>query len=590
MEEKFKWDLAEIFKDRNEFEKMKEKFLEDLEEIAKYEGEVTKSSENLLNVYKIYERALTKFDRLYAYGMLKYHLDMGNQEGIKIFKEVEALGNIFSTKTSFITPEITYEKDGVIEKYLEENKELQRYERDIKDTLKEKKHTLSKEEEKLLANFSEIFSAPENTFDILTNAEFVFGTLIDENGQEQEMTDSNYTIFLKNQNESVRKQAFELMYKKYSEFVNTITELYLTNVKETSITAKIRKYKSSLERAVENDDASLKVYDSLIEAIHENINVNHKFINIKKELMKKEDFHMYDLYVNPFEEDKDEITFEDAKREVLNALSVMGEEYVNKLKEAFDNRWIDVYPGENKRGGAYSMSVYSVHPYILTNFMNSKRDISTVAHELGHSIHSFYSNTNQTIIDSDYTIMTAEVASTVNEILLSKYQINNEKDKNKKAELIYELLEMIRATLFRQAMFAEFEKVVHEKIENGEMLSSEDLNNIYYDLNKVYFGDNMIVDKEIKYEWARIPHFYTDFYVYKYSTGISSAISIASNILKQGEPFVKRYINMLKQGCSKKSIDLLKMVDVDLESKKVYEDAIEFYNENIELLKRIIEK
>ena len=401
------------------------------------------------------------------------------------------------------------------------------------------------------------------------------------------MTDSNYTLFLKSQNEEVRKQAFDLMYKKYSEFINTISELYLSNVKKTAITAKLRKYNSSLEKAVKSDDASIKVYDTLIKSIHENMSVNHKFIDVKKKLLKKNDFHMYDLYVNPFEEGKDEITFEDARKEVMGALNVMGKEYTDKLTEAFDNNWIDVYAKPNKKGGAYSMGVYGVHPFVLTNFVNSKRDVSTIAHELGHSMHSYYSSKNQTIIDANYTIMTAEVASTVNEILLSEYQTRNEKDKTKKAELIYELLEMIRATLFRQSMFAEFEKIVHDKIEAGENLSSEDLNNIYYDLNKQYFGENMIVDEQIKYEWARIPHFYSDFYVYKYATGISSAISIADNILNKGETFVNRYIEMLKQGCSKKSIDLLKMVDVDLEDEHVYKQAINFYERKIEELEQL---
>ena len=295
---------------------------------------------------------------------------------------------------------------------------------------------------------------------------------------------------------------------------------------------------------------------------------------------------MYDLYVNPCEEGKDNITFEEAKEEVLKALEILGEEYINKLKEAFDNNWIDVYAKPSKRGGAYSMGVYGVHPFVLTNFVNSKRDVSTIAHELGHSMHSYYSNKTQGIMDSNYTIMVAEVASTVNEILLSNYQIKNEKDNNKKAELIYELLEMVRATFFRQAMFAEFEKIVHEKIENGETLSSEDLNSIYYKLNQKYFGEDVFIDEEIKYEWARIPHFYSDFYVYKYSTGVSAAIAIATKILNKEPGFVDKYIEMLKQGCSKKSIDLLKMVDVDLESKETYCNAIEFYKKYIDELKK----
>ena len=582
------WNLKGIFKNKEEFNIMKKGLEEDLENISKYQGILCENSNNLYSCYKLFEKALEKYEKLYGYGMLYYNLDMSNQEGIKLYKEVEAIGTNFSTKTAFMIPEITYADSKEIEKYIKEDKRLEPYKRDILDILEEKEHILSKEEENILANYGEVFSAPENTFEVLTNAEFKFGNLIDENGKNQELTESNYTIYLKSKKEEVRKQAFNLMYDKYKEFINTITELYLSNVKKTAITANLRKYKSSLDMATKNDDSNLKVYETLINTINEKISINHKFIKLKKEILKKKEFHMYDLYVNPFEQGKDEITYEEAKEEVINALSIMGEEYVNKLKEAFTNNWIDVYAKPHKRGGAYSMGIYGVHPFVLLNFLNSKRDISTIAHELGHSIHSYYSNLNQNIINADYTLMTAEVASTVNEILLSNYQIENEKDIEKKKELLYELLEMIRTTLFRQSMFAEFEKIIHEKVENGENLSCEDLNKIYYDLNKKYFGDNIIVDEKIQFEWARIPHFYSDFYVYKYATGISSAISIANKIVKQRTPYIEKYINILKQGRSKKSIDLLKMVDVDLETKEVYEEAINFYNEKIKELEELI--
>ena len=582
------WNLKEIFKNKEEFNIMKKGLEEDLENISKYQGILCENSNNLYSCYKLFEKALEKYEKLYGYGMLYYNLDMSNQEGIKLYKEVEAIGTNFSTKTAFMTPEITYADSKEIEKYLKEDKRLEPYKRDILDILEKKEYILSKEEENILANYGEVFSAPENTFEVLTNAEFKFGNLIDENGKEQELTESNYTIYLKSKKEEVRKQAFNLMYDKYKEFINTITELYLSNVKKTTITANLRKYKSSLDMATKNDDSNLKVYETLINTINEKISVNHKFIKLKKEILKNKEFHMYDLYVNPFEQGKDEITYEEAKEEVINALSIMGDEYVNKLKEAFTNNWIDVYAKPHKKGGAYSMGIYGIHPFVLLNFVNSKRDISTIAHELGHSIHSYYSNSNQNIINADYTLMTAEVASTVNEILLSNYQIENEKDIEKKKELLYELLEMIRATLFRQSMFAEFEKTIHEKVENGENLSCEDLNKIYYELNKKYFGNDIIVDEKIQYEWARIPHFYSDFYVYKYATGISSAISIANKIIKNGTPYIEKYINMLKQGRSKKSIDLLKMVDVDLETKEVYEDAINFYNEKIKELEELI--
>ena len=412
--------------------------------------------------------------------------------------------------------------------------------------------------------------------------------MINENGEEVELTDSNYTIYMKNKNEKVRKQAFDLMYKKYSEYINTITEMYLTNVKQNEITGKLRKYNSGLEMAVEQDDAKVTVYNSLIKVIDENISANHEFLRLKSKLLNKENVHIYDIYVNPFEKEEDKISYEDVKKDVLDSLSVLGDEYVGLLNKAFNENWIDLESKPNKKGGAYSTGVFGVHPYVLTNFEYSKRDVSTIAHELGHAIHSYYSNKNQNVLNADYTIMVAEVASTVNELLLSKYQLDRETDKTKKAEILYELLEMIRATFFRQSMFAEFEKQIHEKIKEEIQLSSDDLNNVYYKLNEKYFGKEIILDEEIKYEWARIPHFYSNFYVYKYATGISCAIKIANNILKQGKPYVEKYLNMLKQGCTKKSIELLKMADVDLESEDTYLETIKFYKEKTEELKSLL--
>ena len=588
IQEKYNWNLTDLFENKEDFYKAKEKMQKDLKETEKYKGILCDSAENLYQCYNIYEKILIDFDKIYSYGMFSYHLNMADQEGIKLFKEVENLSSEFSTATSYITPEITFTDEAIINKYLEEDKRLKRYERDIKDTLEKKKHILSKEEENLLANYSEVFSGPENIYDILTNAEFKFGTLINENGEEVELTDATYIKYLKSNNIKVRKQAFNLMYKKYSEYINTITEMYLANVKQTVITAKLRNYKSSLEKATVNDDATIKVYEALMKGVEEGLDTNHQFISSKRKLLNMDKIHMYDLYVNPFEQKEDKISFEEAKKEVKDALAILGKEYGEMLDIAFENNWIDVYEKPNKRGGAYSSGVYGVHPFVLMSFTENKRDVSTIAHELGHSMHSYYSSKTQNIIDSQYTIMVAEVASTVNEILLSEYQINNETDKKKKAELIYELLEMIRATFFRQSMFAEFEKTVHEKIEKGEMLASEDLNNIYYKLNEKYFGKDIIIDDEIKYEWARIPHFYTDFYVYKYATGISSAICIATKILNKEEGFVEKYINMLSQGCTKKSVELLKMVDVDLENPATYKVTTDFYKNKIEELEKLI--
>ena len=587
-QDKYSWNLTDLFKDKEEFYDEIRKVKDKLKQIENYKGILCDNSENLFQCYALYEKLLIDFDKIYSYGMFSYHLNMANQEGIKLYKEVEMLSSEFSTASSFIIPEITFTDEKTIREYLSSDKRLKPYKRDIEDILEKKKHVLSKEEENLLANYSEIFSSPENIYGILTNAEFKFGNLIDEDGKEVELTNATYTKYLKSFNIEVRKQAFHLMYKKYSEYINTITEMYLSNVKQIAITSRLRKYTSSLEQATTHDDATIKVYETLMKGVNEGLQINHEFISLKRKLLHIKEMHIYDLYVNPFQEEKNKISFEDAKKEVKDALSILGKEYGDILNKAFENCWIDVYEKTNKRGGAYSSGVYGVHPFILMNFTEDKRDVSTIVHELGHSIHSYYSNKTQNIIDANYTIMVAEVASTVNEILLSEYQIQHEKDKKKKAEYIYELLEMIRATFYRQSMFAEFEKEVHEKIENGEILAAEDLNKLYYELNQKYFGKDIILDKEIQYEWSRIPHFYTDFYVYKYATGISAAICIATKILNKEEGYVEKYIHMLSQGCTKKSIELLKMVDVDLEDSNTYKVMTEFYKNKIDELKKIL--
>ncbi len=588
MENKYTWDLTDIFKTKEDLEKEISEEYSYLKKIKSFQGKLKDSSENIYECYNIYEKALECHRKIYAYGMLKFHLDMGDSDNIKLFKRCESLTSEFTEVTSFIDPEITQIPTDLLIKYIDENNNLKRYERELKEIIKNKDHILSEKEESILASFSEVFNSSENTFDILTNTEFHFGKILKEDGSEEEMTDSNYTVFMKDKNENIRKQAFNLMYSKYKEFINTIAELYITKVKEDTIVSKLRKYNSSLEKAVEDDDATIKVFNSLLDAIHQKIDVNHKFIKLKGKLLKKKDLHIYDVYVNPIEVEDDNISFEEAKNEVINTLEVMGDNYLKTIKEGFENRWIDVYPKSNKRGGAYMMSVYGVHPYVLDNFVGNKRDISTIIHELGHAMHTYYSNGAQNVIDCDYTTLVAEIASTTNEILLAKYQIENEKNSIKKAEIIYELLEMIRATLFRQSMFVEFEKQVHDTISSGKILSSEDLSNMYYELNKTYFGKDCYIDNEIRYEWARIPHFYSPFYVYTYATGISAAIIIATNIWKKKEGYVDKYIEMLKQGCTKKAVELLKMVDVDLEDVNTYKGAIDFYNEMIDELEKLL--
>lgn len=588
MDNQYKWNLKDIFENENELESAKIDIYNLLKQIETYKGTLNESSTKIYECYNLYEKILEIYEKFYSYCMLKYHQNMADSKSTEMYKMAEKVGTDISTVTSFVVPEITNIDETKLKQFLNNDVNLGRYRKTIEDIIEMKAHVLSEKEEKLLASFSEVFGASESSYDIFTNTEFEFPKIIGENGEELELTQATYTKYMMSSNVSIRKQAFENMYSLYKKHINTITEMYIARVKENVISSKLRNYNSSLEKAVKNDDATINVYNSLVEVVNQNLSINHKYMNIKKQLLNENELHLYDIYYNKLKPEEKTIDYETAKQIVLDALSPMGNEYINMLKTAFNNNWIDVYEEKNKMGGAYSLGVYGVHPYVLANFTNQEEDISTIAHELGHAMHSYYSNSNQNVIDANYTIMVAEVASTVNEIILGQYLIKNEKDEYKKAALINAELDKLRATLIRQTMFAEFEKIVHEKVEEDIQLTSDKLCEIYLELNKKYFGKDVVIDEEIKYEWARIPHFYSCFYVYKYATGISAAIAIAKKILSNEEGFVEKYINMLKQGCTKKSVDLLKMVDVDLESKKPYEDAFEFYNKNLEELKDLL--
>lgn len=587
MENKYKWNLKEIFENENELENSINELYKLVEQIKTFKGKLANSVDEIYNCYKTLERIYELHEKIYGYAMLTYHQDMSNQDSIKLYKRVENLTTEVSEAESFVSPEISKIDDSRLEEYLQDER-MKEYEKSIRDIMKEKKHILSEEVEGVLAKYSEIFSNCENTYDIFTNTEFEFPSIIDEDGFEHKMSTAMYSQYLMSNSESLRKQAFESMYSLYKKHINTITELYLARVKQRVISSKIRNYESSLDAATNHDDSNVKVYETLLKELNKNLYLNHEYMDLKAKLLNKEKVHMYDVYVNTLDVENKKIEYEDAKNTVLAGLAPMGEEYIGMLKHAFENNWLDVYTTENKMSGAYSMGIHSVHPFVLLNYINSSRDVSTIAHELGHSMHSFYASKNQNVINANYTIMVAEVASTVNEILLANYLINKETDNKKKMALINEQLDMIRATLIRQSMFAEFEKEVHGRVEQGESLTSDNLNEIYFELVKKYFGDSCIIDDEIKYEWARIPHFYSCFYVYKYATGITSAIVIASKILSGEEGYVEKYINMLSQGGAKDSLSLLRMVDVDLEKEETYEEAFKYFKKNLETLKNLI--
>lgn len=587
MENKLEWNLKEIFESEEDLNKAIIELYELIEKIKSYKGKLANSVDEIYFCYKSLEKALEIHEKIYGYAMLKYNKDMSNQESIKLYKKAEKLTTEFAEAESFISPELSKIENEKLEEYLKDDR-MKEYEKVIRDIMKDKKYILSEEAEAILAKFSEVFSSSENTYEIFTNTEFEYPNIIDKNGKKLKMTSALYSEYLMSKDEDIRKQAFESMYSLYKKHINTITELYLSRVKQKIVTSKLRNYESSLDLATHHDDSNVNVYKTLIKQVNNNLNLNHEYIKLKAKLLDKEKVHMYDVYVNTLDVEDKKIDYDEAKQTVLDALVPMGEEYINMLKHAFDNNWIDVYEKDNKRSGAYSMGIHAVHPFVLLNYINSSRDVSTIAHELGHSMHSYYASKNQNIINANYTIMVAEVASTVNEILLSNYLISKEANTKKKMALINEQLDMIRATLIRQSMFAEFEQEIHTKIEAGEALNSDILNQVYYELVKKYFGESTIVDEEIKYEWARIPHFYSCFYVYKYATGITSAIVIASKILSGEKGYVEKYINMLSQGGAKDSLTLLKMVDVDLEKEETYQIAFDYFKNNLDELNKLI--
>ncbi|MBR3697717.1 MAG: oligoendopeptidase F [Clostridia bacterium] len=589
MKNSLEWNLSDIYNSNEEINQDFKEIYSGIEKIKKYKGTFKDSSENVASCYKLLEYLLELEEKIYGYAMLNYHRDMSNKEAIKLYKRAEKMGTDFSVSTSFIEPELSSLEDGVLEKYLEENEILNKeFNKSIKDIIKNKKHILQQNIEETLAEYIEVLGSSENIYDVLTNIEFEYPSIIGKNGEKLKVTDGLFSIYLKDLDQNIRKQAFDSVYSLYRKHINSITEMYLSRVKARCISSKLRKYKSSLEAAVEADDSNVIVYKTLIDNVNKNLSLNYEYLELKKKLLNIKKIHVYDVYANPLEEGKSEILYSEGKKIVLDALEIMGKDYINNVKFAMENGWIDVEERQNKMSGGYSMGIHTVHPYILLNYVNSSRDVSTLAHELGHTMHSYYASKSQNIINANYTIMIAEVASTVNEILLANYLINKETDRKKKAALINDQLDTIRATLFRQTMFAEFEMEVHEKIENGESLTSEDLNNIYLNLVKKYFGKDVEIDDTIKYEWARIPHFYRCFYVYKYATGITSGVAIATKILEKEPNYIKRYIDMLSKGGKEGSLELLNSVDVNLEKGQTYDFIFKYFEKNLKELKNLI--
>lgn len=585
--DEYKWKLEDMFVSDEQWEKECEKAKELAKELAEFEGKLAESADRLLAYWKKHDELIYYVSRVYCYASQRYDQDTAVAQYQAFKNKAESAWVEAMSAESFAAPELLAIDEDTLEAFYHENEELVKYKRVIDEIRRTREHILSAAEERIMAEAGEVTSAPSNIYSMFNNADLKFPAITDAEGNRIQITHGNFISLLNNKDRNVRKQAFEGLYDTYAKFGNTIAAIFLGNLKQERFQACMRGYTSTRAMHLDNGNIPESVYDNLIETVHKHLPAMHRYMGLRKKILGVDELHMYDLYVPLLEAADVKYTYEEAKETVEKALAPMGEEYVSILQEGFENRWIDVYENENKRSGAYSTGVYGTHPYVLLNHQEDMDSMFTLAHEMGHSIHTYYSNQNQPITYADYLIFVAEVASTCNESLLNQYLLENEKDETMRKYIVNHYLENFRTTLFRQVMFAEFEKIVHGKLAEGAALTMESLNQIYHDLNVLYYGPEMVVDAQIDCEWMRIPHFYTAFYVYQYATGFSAAVAFSKKILDEGMPAVERYIkNFLSGGSSKDPIDLLADAGVDMRTPQPIDEALAVFEEYLDMFEQ----
>lgn len=582
--EKYKWNLGDIFATPADWEKTFEKLSAEYPTLASYKGKLADRN-NLLEFLKRSDSFDVELGKLYCYAYMSYNEDSQDGEKQARYSRVYGLLTQYSAALSFVSPEISAIPDEQLESFINDPA-FSDYDVSLKNILAGKAHILSPEEEKILANVGAFSGQFQEVFNRLDSGDIKFDE-ITVRGEKVKLGHGAYSTLLQDKDQSVRKLAFETYYKAYINVINTLAGLYEGSVKADVFRAKTRKFQSTMESALFYEQVDKKVYDNLIKCMHESFQPLHHYIALRKKLMGLETLNMYDLYVAIFEDADISCEYEEACELVKKGLAPLGEDYLKVVQQAFDNRWIDVYETPTKRSGAYSMGVAGVHPYMLLNYQKTTHDIFTIAHEMGHSMHTYYSEKAQPAAKADYKIFVAEVASTCNEVLLLKYLLSTVTDVKIKKYLLQYYLDMLRTTMYRQAMFAEFEQITHELVEKGQPLTAEVMCNEYLKLNKMYYGEAVHHNDEIKYEWARIPHFYRAFYVYKYSTGIISAVCIAEKILKEGESAVKNYKKFLSLGGSMDPVSELRVAGVDLTSEEPFKIVAKSFEDTLAQLEEL---
>ncbi|MDT3415434.1 oligoendopeptidase F [Brevibacillus aydinogluensis] len=575
----YKWRLEDIYKSDADWENDVRKVKELAEQIAAKKGTLSQGGQQLLDVLKLQDELLMTLDQVYVYARMRRDEDNTNSTYQALTDRATALSTQVYGAISYIQPEILAIPTEQLEAWINQVPGLDHYRILLDEITRFKPHTLSAEEEAILANVSEIASAPSKIYGMLNNADIKFPMITDENGEEVELTKGRYVQFMECKDRRVRKEAFEALYATYDKHRNTIAASLTSAVKADVFYARTRKYPSALYAALFADNVDISVYDNLIATIREHLPLMHRYIALRKKMLGVDELHMYDLYVPIVPEVEMKIPYQQAVETIKEALRPLGEDYGRVLAEGFAGGWIDVYENQGKTSGAYSWGAYTTHPYVLMNYQDNVNNMFTLAHEMGHALHSYYSNQTQPYTYADYKIFVAEVASTLNEALLMHHLLQTTTDKKQRMYLINYYLEQFRTTVFRQTMFAEFEKTVHAKAEQDEPLTADSLSEIYRELNVAYHGPEMVVDSQIDLEWARVPHFYRNFYVYKYATGFSAATSLAKQILEEGQPAVERYLQFLKSGSSDYPLNLLKKAGVDMTSPQPIREALSVFAE-----------
>lgn len=581
----YKWDLTRIFKDENDYNNSIKRVNEILERIPEYKGRILENENTFFEILELDTEMDKLLSKIYVYSYLGFYDNMADVKFQQYKESASSLMVKASSITSFMIPEILSSEFTLIEEYISKNNKLELYRKVLEKIFRDKPHVLSEKEEKILSDLGEIMDIPSDAYDAINNIDVSFGKIKDEEGKNVELTSSNYVLFLSSKNEKVRKAAFKKKHEYYKNHINTISSLYIGQVKSDVFYSKTRKFNSVLEANLFSDNIDKKLYKSLIKATNKNSKYLKEYYKLKAKSLGRK-LHMYDLYVNTSKVPEKVIPYEDAIKIINEALKPLGEDYLNKFNYLVENRCIDVYPKDKKRSGAYQWGTYGVLPYVSLNYENNIDSVSTFAHEMGHAMHTYYSDTNQDFLYASYPIFLAEIASTVNEVLLSNYLIKNAENKEEKEYHLIDFLDKFKATVYRQVMFAEYEDIIHEKYEKGESLTKDLLCETYYKLNKNHFSPAVTVDKDIQYEWSRIPHFYTSYYVYKYATGFISALIIADKI-ENDETFKDKYIKFLSSGNTKYPLELLKDLGIDMTDEKVLNKAFDLFNEKLELLKNI---